>query len=302
MGKGSPFKTVEGEREFLAAYDAVLGLWPVPYEEVMVPSRFGATHVVVSGPEGAAPLVLLHGFMNTLLMWLPNVEALSKDHRVYAIDTMGHPSKSIPDEPIRNKADFAEWLTTTLDGLRLDKVALAGISHGGWVALNYAVTSPERVKKLTLLAPAASFQPISKRFLLRTMMSFLPPRHARFESMMSWMGLEESPDDTMTGPLLDLIWLGGIHFRMPPETRRVMGDVFPDAELRALPMQVLLLIGEDEVIYDPTKAMNRAEQLISELEGALIPGGRHAMSFKRAELVNPRILEFLQEYEEHPRP
>jgi pimeloyl-ACP methyl ester carboxylesterase len=298
----SPFKTVDGQTEFLAAYDAAMELWSVPYEEVTVTSRFGTTHVVVSGPEGAPPLVLLHGTMTTLLMWLPNVEDLSKGYRVFAIDTMGHPSKSVPDEPIGNAADFAEWLASTLEELSLDRVALAGISHGGWVALNFAVASPERVEKLILLAPAASFEPISKRFLLRTMLSFLPPRHRRFVSMMRWMGLEETPGDKLTGPLLDLMWLGGTHFRMPPETRRVMGNVFSDDELRSLPMPVLLLIGQNEVVCDPTKALSRAERVIPEFEGDLIPGGRHAMSFNQNELVDARMLEFLQEQRGRSRP
>jgi hypothetical protein len=38
-----------------------------------IESRFGTTHIVVSGPAGAPPLVLLHGYMATLLMWGPNI-------------------------------------------------------------------------------------------------------------------------------------------------------------------------------------------------------------------------------------
>jgi len=51
----SAFKTPEGETAFLAAYDAAMTLWPVPYEELDTPSRFGNTHVVVSGPKDGPP-------------------------------------------------------------------------------------------------------------------------------------------------------------------------------------------------------------------------------------------------------
>jgi hypothetical protein len=47
----SAFKTPEGEASFLAAYDAALKEWPVPHEEVDVPTRFGTTHVVVCGSK-----------------------------------------------------------------------------------------------------------------------------------------------------------------------------------------------------------------------------------------------------------
>ena len=34
MSRPSAFKTPEGEAAFLAAYDAAMKLWPVPYEEI----------------------------------------------------------------------------------------------------------------------------------------------------------------------------------------------------------------------------------------------------------------------------
>lgn len=41
------FKTPEGEVTFLEA----LELWPVPYEEIEIPTGFGTTHAIVSGPK-----------------------------------------------------------------------------------------------------------------------------------------------------------------------------------------------------------------------------------------------------------
>src|SRR6478672_1332816 len=124
MSHPSAFKTPEGEAAFLTAYDAAMKLWPVPYEELVIPSRFGMTHVIVSGPKDASPLVLLHGYWATSTMWAPNIADFSKDYRVYAIDVMGQPSKSIPAEPIRDAADYAVWLAETLDGLHLDRICL----------------------------------------------------------------------------------------------------------------------------------------------------------------------------------
>jgi pimeloyl-ACP methyl ester carboxylesterase len=295
MSHTSAFKTPEGEAAYLAAYDAALKLWPVPYEEIEIPSRFGMTHIVSSGPQDASPLVLLHGFMNTLMMWLPNVADFSKAYRVYAIDIMGHPSKSIPDEPLRDAADFTAWLSATLDGLNLDRISLAGISFGGWLALNLAMTAPQRVGKLVLLSPAASLKPLASQFGLRAMLSGIIPIRRTMDSLMKWMGLEAAPGDTVTQTLLDLIWLGGKYFRMPPETRRVMPGVFSDDELRALQAPVLLLIGENEVIYDPVKALARARRLIPDLEGELVPGSSHAMSFTHHRIVDARVLEFLND-------
>jgi|SRR5215212_8097368 hypothetical protein len=49
----SPFKSPQGEAEFMAAYEACMKLWPVPYEPMDIPGRYGRTHLVASGPEDA---------------------------------------------------------------------------------------------------------------------------------------------------------------------------------------------------------------------------------------------------------
>jgi len=41
-------------------------------------------------------VVLRHGYWATSTMWAPNIADFSKDYRVYAVDVMGQPSKSIP--------------------------------------------------------------------------------------------------------------------------------------------------------------------------------------------------------------
>ena len=298
MTHTSAFKTPEGEVAYLAAYEAAMRLWPVPYEEIELPSRFGMTHVVTSGPKDAPPLVLLHGYMANLTMWSPNIADWSKDYRVYAIDVMGQPGKSIPDpdEPIGDAADLVTWLSETFNGLNLDRIFLVGMSYGGWLALNLAMTAPERVRKLVLLSPAASLQPLVRQFGLRVMVMIFFPTRLTVNSLMGWMGIKDTPGDTLTRCVLDLGYLGVKHFRLQPETAHVMPGVFSDEELRALHMPVLLLIGENEVIYDPAKALDRARALLPNFEGELVPQSNHNMCASQCRIVDARVLDFLSDY------
>jgi pimeloyl-ACP methyl ester carboxylesterase len=242
--------------------------------------------------------VLLHGYWATLTMWTPNIADFSTDHRVYAIDVMGQPGRSIPDEPVRSAGDYVAWLTATLDGLHLGRVSLVGMSYGAWLALSYAVAAPARVLKLVLLSPAASFLPIVREFSLRgTLMLFLQ-RRALVNWFMRWLTFEgdlADPDTRRVGDnIVELMYLGLKHFRIPRETLRVVPTVFSDDELRALHVPTLLLIGAHEVIYDPAMALARARRLIPDFEGDLVPRSGHDMCFRQHRLVDQRVLDFLK--------
>jgi pimeloyl-ACP methyl ester carboxylesterase len=289
MSRPSAFKTPEGEAAFQAAYEAAMKLWPVPYEEVDVPTQFGMTHVLVSGPKDAPPLVLLHGYWATSTMWAPNIADVSKDYRVYAVDVMGQPSKSIPAAPIRDAADYAAWLTATLDALHLDRVCLVGMSFGGWLALNYAVAAPARLRKLVLLSPGGLL-PMVGQFSLRGMLMVAVPTRFTVNSFMKWLGITA----TNGRPVLELMYRGLKHFRVPPETARVMPTVFSDEELRVMRVPTLLLIGDREVISAPATALARARRLIPHFEGELVPHCRHDMCFSQSRIVDARVLDFLK--------
>jgi pimeloyl-ACP methyl ester carboxylesterase len=293
MTHTSPFKSPEGEAAFLESYDNAMKFWPVTYEESEITNRFGTTHVVTSGPKDAPPLVLLHGMLGTLTMWSPNIADLSKDYRVYAIDVMGQPGKSVPNEPIRDAAGFVAWLSETFNGLDLDRLYLVGMSYGAWLAIHFTLTAPERVQKLLL--PVACFQPLVRQFILRMLPMGLFPTRLTVNSFFGWMGINDTPGDRVAQSQLDLTYLGMKHFRFPPEAALLMPGVFSDEELRTLPVPVLLLIGEREVLYDPVKALARARRLISNFEGELVPQSSHDMCVSQHRIVDERVLAFLND-------
>lgn len=125
----------------------------------------------------------------------------------------------------------------TLDALRLERIALVGMSFGGWIALTYAIATPARVQQLVLLSPGGLL-PLRKQFHLRGMaMMFLGTRFA-VNSLMRWVGIVDRPGETTVQPVFYLIYLGLKHFRMPSETARIMPTPSSDDELRSMHMPV----------------------------------------------------------------
>jgi pimeloyl-ACP methyl ester carboxylesterase len=206
---------------------------------------------------------------------------------------MGQPSKSVPGEPIRNGADYVAWLTATLDGLKLDRVSLVGQSFGGWLALSYSVAAPARVQKLVLLS-AGGLLPIAWQFRLRGMLMMFVPTRFTVNSFMRWVGLAVAPGKPDVRPVLDLMYLGLKHFRMPPETARIAPDALSDEELRAIHVPVLVLIGDREVLFDARTALARARRLMPDVEGELVPDSSHEMCVSQHQIVNARVLDFLK--------
>ena len=290
-----PFKSAEGKAQFMATYEANMKLWNVPYEAMDISSRFGSTHLVACGPKDAPSIVLLHGFATSLAMWGDNVGDLSSDYRVYALDVMGQPGRSIPSKSIETREDYVEWLTSVLDALQIDKTHMIGMSYGGWLTLNYAIRAPKRLNKIVLLSPAGGFEPISFKAIARAILGSLPGRYWS-DSFMNWMVYKPETLDTTKkrklDRMLDLAYVGGKYFSAESMINPI---VYEDKELNGVKTPTLLLIGEQEVMYDPKAAIKNAAQLMPSVRTELVPEASHTMCFTRSEIVDQKILKFLKE-------
>ncbi len=283
------FRSAEGEARYIAAYNAVLQDWPVPYEERHVATRLGATHVVVSGPLEAPPIILLPSLAASAVFWQPNVAALSEHFRVYAVDVIGQVGKSVPTQRIRGRRDMADWLSDLLDALHIERASLVGASYGGFLALNQASLRPERVARVVLISPAATFVRLSWKFLY-TMRIKGPLRRLL-------RGRKAPPPKALPGgmQLAPTSWGRLMAVTMtasaPPNLAKAI--VFNKRELKAIAAPVLLLIGDQETLYKPQETLDLASARLQRLTGAIIPHAGHLASVMQPAEVNRHIIEFL---------
>jgi pimeloyl-ACP methyl ester carboxylesterase len=294
----SPFKSDKGKAEYLEAYAAMLKYWPVAYEEYDIPGYYGCTHLVASGPKDAPALVLLHGGRASLTMWSANVADLSQNYRLYAVDIIGQPGKSLPDKTFKKRDDLIPWLTGLLEALKISKADLVGQSYGGWFALNYALRMPDRTNKIVLISPAACFLPLNRQHMLRGSRMFFFPSRQAMRSFKLWetypANIQNEENLTYFNAKVEQLYLGFKHFRCQGEANP---DIFSDDELRSLQAPTLLLIKQQEVIYDPVASIERARRLIPRLEAHLIPNASHDLCYFQAGKVNEHILQYLKDGE-----
>jgi pimeloyl-ACP methyl ester carboxylesterase len=113
------------------------------------------------------PLLYLHGAAGGG-EWLPCLEALSNDYTIYCPDHPGY-GYSDDDKKIDSIHDLAFFYLDFLDQLGIDQVTLIGSSLGGWLALEIAILSPERIKKVVLVnASGIRMEGLPDAFVLST--------------------------------------------------------------------------------------------------------------------------------------
>lgn len=283
-----PFRSPEGRALYLKAYDAVLNEWPVPHQALMIDTRLGPTHVVASGPMGAPLLLLLPSLAASAMLWKPNVAGLSRDFRVYAVDTIGQAGKSVAVRRIQGRKDMAGWLNDLMDRLGIARAAMVGSSYGAFLALNQAVLAPERVERLVLIGPAACFVGFGWKFYYGMLIKgplrrWLGPRRM-VKALPGGMAL----GDDSWGRLMAAAMTQSAR----PDVPRAI--VFGRKALAAVRAPVLLLIGEKEVLYRPQPTIAVAEQRLPGLRGAVIAGAGHLASLAAPEAVNAQMLAFLR--------
>jgi pimeloyl-ACP methyl ester carboxylesterase len=125
-----------------------------PPEGLMVAVKGRATHVIVRGPETAAPVLLIHGASANAREFTPTLAPRLEDRfRVLMADRPGHGWSERFAGAERLGAQ-ANQMAGVLDQLAPgQKAVIAGHSFGGAVALRLALERPDLVAGLVLLAP-----------------------------------------------------------------------------------------------------------------------------------------------------
>jgi pyruvate dehydrogenase E2 component (dihydrolipoamide acetyltransferase) len=124
----------------------------------------GRIRYLKAGPEDGTPILMIHGFGADLMTWMFNQAELAQDRPVYAIDLPGH-GGSGKDVGKGSLEALAAAVLAFMDALGIARAHLVGHSLGGAVAVEMALTSPDRVTAVTLIAPAGFGTEISREFI-----------------------------------------------------------------------------------------------------------------------------------------
>jgi pimeloyl-ACP methyl ester carboxylesterase len=236
------------------------------------------------------PLVLIHGGQMDRRMWDPQFDLFARRYTVLRYDVRGYGRSDMPAKGFSH----AEDLSGLLDFLRLEKASLIGLSLGGRIAIDFALSHPERVETLVLAGPglggyrftgqsgwsiveAARDEGLEKAAEMWLENSYMAPamQNPAIRDRMRQLALENA-HTWLANPIFER------HLK-PPAIERLSDIHVP----------TLIVVGDRDV-EDIQKIVEILRGGIAGSEKQVIPGAGHIVNMEKPEEFNQVVLGFLE--------
>lgn len=237
------------------------------------------------------PVVMIHGGGTDLREWNYLAPLLAKHYQVISVDGRGVGQSPTPKDQI----NYVEDMRFFIDELELDKPTIIGHSIGGQIATEFALTYPEKVTNLVLIAPALSgFQGYTEyEQIMQKVMGAAPDVEKMVDLMLHspmYQVVIHSPQRNLATQMLQDQFqrvLGGPAFEMiwpnPPAIDR----------LEELTAKTLFIIGEKD-LPENFLALEHFRK-IPNINFIEIPNADHILTLTHSEALNQAITAFMEE-------
>lgn len=245
-------------------------------------------HVQVSGPAGAAPLLLIHSLGTSLHVWDAQAEALSNSFRVIRFDLRGHGLTTVIPGP-GSIAQYAQDGLAVLAALGVSHAHVAGLSIGGLVAQSIAAQSPDTVSSL-ILCDTAMVIPPPEGWHTRARLVREGGMGVIAEAVMArWVTEGLAPTPAARG-------LREMLLRTAPEGYAAAAEAIAAADLTettsALSVPALIIVG-DQDLATPVAAAEAMHAAIAGSSLTILPGAAHIPTVECPDAVTSAIRGFL---------
>lgn len=289
------YKSKKEKDTILKTYDRILEKIGQNFEEKMIDTRFGKTHILVTGPKDAIPLMIFQGGNTVNPVTLSWFQPLLEKYRVYAPDTIGHPGYSSENRISSNDNNFSLWVTDILDILQIDKIFMIGPSYGAGIILRTATYAPERILKAVLLMPSgivsgSIWKMIYKIVLPMLFYRILPNKKMLNRAITPLLTLTEESDE-LNAEIIGLIYRYiKLEIQLPKYTTK--------EELKKFDAPVMLFAGENDIFFPAEKVIKKSKEIIPNLISAeKLYNCKHFPTSNTLDYINKKIDLFLKECE-----
>ena len=237
------------------------------------------------------PVVLLHAASGSILMWEKQLPALrAAGYRVIAFDRVGWGRSELEAGAAPGTA--ADDLQGLLGALRVDRFHLVGTAAGGFVAFDYALSFPDRLRSLTVANSIGGVQDEDYLALGRRLRP--SPQFDALPVEIREVGpAYRAADAAGTARWAELSRQSRLARALPsPQTFR---NRVTFARLETIRVPTLLISGGAD-LYAPPPVMRLFADHMRGAEMLAVPDAGHSTFWEQAELFNRSLLTFLARY------
>lgn len=248
-------------------------------------------YVEEQGPQGGEPILFLHGSMVAGWMWTDQVAALSATHRTIVPDLPGLGRSG--SETWSSFAGAAETVGLDLASRSPDGAHVVGLSLGGIVALNLAISRPELCRSLLVSGVPAAAMSGSLRLVNRAMAAIYG---TSLGARVIGRGFGIPDDESMEA------FVATAKATDPSAIRAIVAEVsskpLPD-RLETIPVPTLAVVGEKDTEL-ARDAVPLLVATIPEARGAQVPGVGHQWNAEAPELFTEMVRTWVDDAAVHP--
>jgi pimeloyl-ACP methyl ester carboxylesterase len=235
--------------------------------------------------------VFSHGLGGNHAVWFQQVPVFAERYCVVTWDQRGFGRSTNRNGQASPEAAAGD-LIALLDHLGIDRAHLVGQSMGGWAVLGAALRAPDRVGSLVITDSTAGVMTDKIAEIVSGTRASLPQAVIGSHPAIGKRFAAADPTSTFLYQQIG-------SFRDPSVTdadmvMKLYTTRYPIADVEALRMPVLLMVGADDDLIAP-EAVHEVAKIIPGSRVVEIPGAGHSPYFEQPEAWNETVLSFLSE-------
>ena len=238
------------------------------------------------------PVVFVHAATGSSRVWEHQFPALTTaGYRVIAYDRRGF-GRSVIDPAGVQPGTGADDLLALINHLGIDRLHLVGTAAGGGIALDFALSFPERLRSLVVANAVGGVQDeeylaLGQRIRPAPQFDALPPDFR-----------ELGPSYRASNPGGSERWLALERTSRPqgsPPPTQTMRNRITFGLLEEMNVPTLLLTGDAD-LYAPPAVLRLFAARITNSESAVVPEAGHSTYWEQPEIFNRTVLEFIRKH------
>ena len=264
------------------------------FAQVKVPAREAAAdlpgvHLWFNDSGGSGePVVFVHAATGSSRVWeYQRPVFASRGYRVITYDRRGY-GRSVADSSGPQPGTGADDLNALMEYLKIDRFHLVGTAAGGFVAWDYALAFPKRLRSLVVANSIGGvqdpeYQEAMQRLRTPDFLAMSPDmrelgpayRVANPSGAERWRELERTARPTSAQP--------------PAQTFR---NRVTFARLETISVPTLLLTGDADM-YAPPPIMRMFAARVKGAKSVVIPESGHSAYWEQPDIFNRTVLDFI---------